>query len=258
MRRLALAALLVGCPSTDPPETDAAPVDAHEWTVEAASWTLTWSDGQAADDSPWTTVTDTGYEVTVAAGWVVDYAVTLSPCEEEVVATREERLLSLLGVGTARADHPDFDDPSQVEMVAASALGAGSVEVAAAFDAAAYCGLHLLIARGDEDTAAPDGTSASGISLKLRGSWAKDGETGTFDLETNWANARDWTWGDVSTAVAGDAPPGAPAADITVRRDRDRLFDGLDLADASEGGIAWGVLENLFEQATVEVTFSAS
>ncbi len=254
MRRFAALLLLVGCAAADATEGDSG-VEADEWTVQAAHWTLTWADDAGLDGDAWTTTTDEGYTVTVEDGWVVDYAVTLSPCEEEVVATREERILSLLGIGTARADHPDFDDPSQVEVVAATTLGAGTTTIESAFGAATYCGLHLLIARGDEDTTAPDGTSASGISLALAGSWEKDGTAGSFDVETNWANARDWTWAEVATSVEGEAA--AHAAEIVVRRDRDRLFDGLDLAEATDAGVAWGVLENLFTQADVEVVFSA-
>jgi hypothetical protein len=122
MQRALAALCLAGCVVSEAPEIEPA-MDSDEWTVSATDWTLGWDWGEAESTvDGWTTTTDEGYLVTVDGGWMVDYAVTLSPCEEEVVA--QNRWLSLVGIGTAHADHPDFTDPSRIEPVLAESLRA--------------------------------------------------------------------------------------------------------------------------------------
>ena len=108
MKRVALALLLAGCPTadTDAPlvEGEAPDVDTTELAVHSADWNLAWTDDAADAGGRWTTTTDLGYTVTVEAGWVVDYSVTLAPCDTSVVASRTDRVLSLLGIGTAHAN----------------------------------------------------------------------------------------------------------------------------------------------------------
>jgi hypothetical protein len=141
-------------------------------------------------------------------------------------------------------------------MVAAESLSApGPVAVETTFEAATYCGLHWLVARGEAETTAPDGRSAFGYSMKVSGTWAKDGEEGSFEITTDWANAEDWAWADVAVTLEDGADPESWALDITVRRDLVGLFSGLDLATASEGEITWGLLGNLFDRAAVNVAF---
>ena len=89
-RALLCCIVLVGCATgTDASTEDAAAGEAGDrFEISAADWTLDWDLGDAVvhEDGGWTATTSEGYVVTVDAGWIVDYSVTLSPCDDEVVA----------------------------------------------------------------------------------------------------------------------------------------------------------------------------
>ncbi len=235
MRAVALGALRAGCaaaPSSEPPG-DAAPSETPAWTVEGVDWTLGWDlDGteRVADGRRFTT--DLGYDVTLEAGVVVTSALTLAPCEPATVAWHE-----LLGVGTARAHHGEFCDPSLIELQVGEDL-VDPVEraVAARFEPGTYCGVHWSIARPDPGRRGIDGNPKPRNSLGLRGTWTRGEEVGAFAWTTDWADGR-------GREFAGGADGGVIAARI--ERPVASLLDGIDLARATEDQAMWATLENL-------------
>lgn len=257
---VSVALLLAGCAADHGVESGTArPSEnlSEGIVVSSASWRLDWiTDGVEPGERGWSTTTDLGYRVGLEAGWVLAYSVTLSPCIEST-ASRSERLWSVIGLGTAYADHPDFDDPSRVETVLPQSLTSPQAWTTdTTFEAATYCGLHHLLARGEADSMAPDGSSAFGYSLRSTVRWAREDREDGLEITTNWANGRDWGWNEVSTEFPEDPTAAASwHADILLARDLGALFDGVELDEASDGEIAWSMLESLLDDATVTVTF---
>ena len=109
---VSVALLLAGCAADHGVESGTArpSEDLSEGiVVSSASWRLDWiMDGVEPGERGWSTTTDLGYRAGIEAGWVLAYSVTLSPCIEST-ASRSERLWSVIGLGTAYADHPDFE-----------------------------------------------------------------------------------------------------------------------------------------------------
>lgn len=218
-------------------------------TLRAARWRAGWglAGADVRSEGGFRTTTDAGYTVTVSEGWLVDYSVTLVPCDEPT----ESVALRMLGIGTAHAHHGEFDDPSQLEPVVVEEVADGErppVDLGGAnFPGAEYCGVHWLLARGDADSLAPDGSSAGGRSLHLVGTWERDGEVGPIQIGTSLAQGMLRTIDDAAVEGIGDG------ATITIDRQLGTMFDGIDFATAHGNLVDWEVVSNLVEQATVSI-----
>lgn len=213
--------------------------------TSSATWTLGWDAGDTErSEAGRRFETDLGYTVELTEGYAVSYSVTLVPCEFDVVASGPR------WIRPARAHHGEFQDGSELFMQRPEDL-VDPLESSheAEFDAAAYCGVHWAIARPDADVVGLPGAPDSRISLRLRGTWSRGDEAGVLELESEWPDGRSFVFGedleqpDLSTGHL----------DVRLQRRLDQAFDGIELASDTEGGVLWGVLENLVGGLAVTV-----
>jgi len=171
------------------------------------------------------------------------------PCEES-----ESVALRMLGIGTAHAHHGEFDDDSQIEPVVVEGFEdpkRTAVELGGStFPGAEYCGVHWLLARGDDDSIAPDGSSAWGRAVHLVGTWERDGEEGSIEAGTSLAQGMLRTIDQADLHGAGDG------AVITIQRQLGTMFDGIEFATDNTNSVDWDVVSNLVEQAAVSIECS--
>jgi hypothetical protein len=250
---VALAASLTGCSALDGAADDgtiAPEAVASDTTLRlrAARWEGAWTPAGAEQTAAggFRTTTDEGYTVVIDEAWLVNYAVTLVPCEEsEAVALR------LLGIGTAQAHHGEFEDPSQLEPVLVEPFAdpqPTTTELGrSTFPGASYCGVHWLIARGDDTSLAPDGSSAADRAVHLTGSWHRGDERGVILIDTSLAQGMLRTLDEVHVVGTG------AEALITIERQLGTMFDGIDFATANPNLVDWEVVSNLVEQSSVRI-----
>ena len=247
-RGFAFGALaLLGCSE---PTAPAAPnQDAAALThpvLDGVTWGLEWDRRDAVvNEVDWSVTNDLGFTFAVDAGWLVNYSVTLVPCPDTVASGAWERLL---GIGLAHADHPDFDDPSELTPKHPESLARpGSTALGAiAFDPVQYCQVHWLVAQADAGAQATDGTDLSDVSLAVSADWVGPETAGRLDITTGWTHG-------VLLDLAMPSEPAAGHATVTLVRSLDGLFDGVDPTTHTDLEIAWTLLSNLVEHATVRL-----
>ena len=221
--------------------------------IRGATWSLTWDTERVSRPAGggWSVDTDRGYRVHVISGWLVTYSVSLGLCEDG--GQGGGALGLLFGVRSAYA-HED-GNASTIDVQHAEDL-TGSFEPhrpwSAAFAAARYCRVHWLTGRADQRVDSPEGIDLQGQSLVVAGSWERDGATHDLAVSTWWPQGY---LVDLD-ASGGDAPDDGEArvAQITVKRSLGSLFDGIDLATATDDEVAGTVLENLATHAEAKVT----
>jgi hypothetical protein len=223
--------------------------------IRGATWTLTWDTERVTrnDEAGWSVDTDRGYRVHVTSGWLVDYSVSLGLCDtsgQGGSGGAGGALGSLFGVRSAYA-HED-GNASTIDLQHAEDL-TGNLEPhrpwSAAFAAARYCRVHWLAGRGDPRLDSPDGIDLQGQSLVLAGTWERDGARHDLAVTTWWPQGY---LVDLKASAADDGE--ARVAQITVKRSLGTLFDGIDLATATDAELAGTVLENLALHAEAKVT----
>lgn len=228
--------------------------------LRGTTWSLTWDQARVTrpEGGGWSVDTDSGYRVHVTSGWLVDYSVSLGLCDEGGQGGGGSALGRFFGVRSAYA-HED-GNASTIDLQHAEDL-TGSLEAhrpwSAAFPAARYCRVHWLAGRGDPRLDSPAGIDLQGLSLVLAGTWERDGARGDLAVSTWWPQGYlvdlDAVTAPGWPAAASDGE--ARVAEITVKRSLGSLFDGIDLARASDEELAGRVLENLalYTEATVEL-----
>ena len=215
--------------------------------IRGATWSLTWDTARVAktEGGGWSVDTDRGYRVHVATGWLVDYSVSLGLCDSGGQGGGGSALGRLLGVRSAYA-HED-GNASTIDLQHAEDL-TGSLDPRqpwpAAFPAARYCRAHWLAGRGDPRLDSPEGIDLQGRSLVLAGTWERDGVRRDLAVSTWWPQGYLVDL-DAITAPAAVDDGEARVARITVKRSLGTLFDGIDLASATDEELAGRVLENL-------------
>lgn len=218
--------------------------------LRGATWSLTWDTARVtkAEGGGWKVDTDRGYRVHVTSGWLVDYSVSLGLCDgggQGGGGQGGSALGRLLGVRSAHA-HED-GNASTIDLQHAEDL-TGSLEPlrpwSAGFPAARYCRAHWLAGRGDARLDSPEGIDLQGRSLVLAGSWERDGMHRDLAVSTWWPQGYLVDLDAVMAAAAADDGE-ARVAQITVKRSLGTLFDGIDLASATDEELAGRVLENL-------------
>ncbi len=242
--KLLLLALLAGCTTTSDGIVEADGEQAAELIVDGVDWALVW-DATATErtDEGRRFTTNLGYVVTLEAGRVSTFSVTLDPCDEVTIAWSD------LLVGTARAHHGEFDDPSLLELQTGEDLvDPGALAVEARFEAARYCGVHWSVARPDPLRRGFEGNGKARTSMALRGTWTRGETSGSFDYSTEWPDGQGREFG-----VDVDIPATAGSIGVTIERDLSGRFDGVELDAATEHEAAWAVLENLVGQYRVSV-----
>lgn len=256
-RALLLSALvLAGCASDEALVLGAVPAEDSLASplVDGVSWGLDWDLGTAElTDGGWAITNDLGFTFVLEGGWLLDYSLTMVPCDDAVADAGWERFF---GIRTAWAGNGDWDDPSEImpqHPEALDAIGATTFEPLT-FDAVAYCHVHWLIARGDEGTTAADGTDLSGVALQVAARWEGAETSGVLDITTEWTNGVLLDVGVPEDHAAASAPV---HAEVTVVRSLDGLFDGIDPTVHTDLEIAWALLTNLVEQADVRFDVAA-
>ena len=221
--------------------------------IRGATWSLTWDTERVThgEDGGWSVDTDRGYRVNVTSGWLVTYSVSLGLCDDsgQGGGGGGGALGRLFGVRAAYA-HED-GNASTMDLQHAEDL-TGSLEPrrpwSAAFAAARYCRVHWLAGRADLHVDSPEGIDLQGQSLVLAGSWERDGVRRDLAVSTWWPQGY---LVDLEAAAPDDGE--ARIAQITVKRSLGSLFDGIDLASASDEQLAGSVLENLALHAESKV-----
>jgi hypothetical protein len=219
--------------------------------IRGATWSLTWDTDRITrpEGGGWSVDTDRGYRVHVDSGWLVDYSVSLGLCDSGGQGGGGSALGRFFGVRSAYA-HED-GNASTIDLQHAEDL-TGDLEPhrpwSAAFAAARYCRVHWLAGRGDPRVDSPEGIDLQGLSLVLAGTWERDGVRHDLAVSTWWPQGY---LVDLDATAPDDGE--ARIARITVKRSLGTLFDGIDLAIATDEQIAGSILENLALYAEVKV-----
>ncbi|MFT5433225.1 MAG: hypothetical protein ACI9OJ_003930 [Myxococcota bacterium] len=258
-----LAGLCVFCESpADSTSSDTSSSDGSASSDSTAAmpgeltYRLDWDlDGVELSDSVKLT-TDTGYNVTLDAGYLVFYAAQLVPCSDDTVTVQSplDWLWQTVAGKTAHAGHSGETDPSAVEqsriesLTAPATIELGSVTVTPGEDGSRYCQSHYLIADTDSTTLdRPTDVEMNGSSLYYAGSWtrADSADTGTFVIRTNLA------WGKIYEAE--ELNISGASFEVTLTRALGRSFDGIEFATDSEADMAKQFFRSLVANTTVTI-----
>lgn len=207
----------------------------EEVSVSSVRWVLDWDESgtEEAHPSGWTVESNLGYTVTLEEGWLLTSVVSLVPCDADDTGTHTE------GLELAADAHAPFDDPSMLELTAIESLSR-PVPVAMpqqTFAATRYCRSFWLIARGDQ------GTATSNTSMFLTGHWTRGNQAQPFTVNTDFTSS-------MLGGISGhEATPLQPSVVLT--RQLRTLFDDVNFEAANDYSVAWTILENLTNQATV-------
>lgn len=224
---LALSALIAG--GCEPQPQGERSVRYHlEWSEE----------GLEVDDSAWTVVNEAGLRLTVDHGTLTTYQVSLVPCLSTTWWTP-------WSPSVAHAGHGEDLDPSAMTTSVQQSLTSLTPERSdwITLPATAYCKVHHLLARSDEDTQdVEDGTL--GLSLSLEGTLsASDGQTRGVSLEATLA------YGGFLD-LEGDLPLGA--TEITLTRRLSTLLDNAEY-EMSEDELSRALIAQLVTDTTLSI-----
>ncbi len=228
-----LAALLAGCgdaPAAPPPPEPAS----HD-----VAYLLSWDDASITRHTDgWSTTNDVGTTITVHRGWWVSFSADLVACDPS--ASLWDRL-----VPDAFAGHSTTIGPATVSAPVVESLTAmQSTELGRVhLDANTFCQAHYLAARAPNDVKQPPtDVDMIGATLFIEGTY---GPAGTpFTIRNDMAHGR---------LIATQVDTSFADRTVELRRDPARMFDGVDFAGATELQLAWRVLWNVVEGATVVV-----
>ena len=249
------------------------PTTTADTTVQAAphtlSYILDWQSEEAIlEDDSITLQTDLGYEVVIERGFTIAYSLQLVECDDEEepadIPGMGQRLLNLLGPGVAWAGHSELDpNPAAIEVSQAEdILVRARVEMGrVTVEPQRYCQLHYLVARSERETVGlPDELDIVGMSVYMEGSYQRAGEASQpFVLNTSYAYGLLTDLfapgADQDAEAALEVDTGYDDATITVTRNLDRLFDGVEFETMNTAQQAGQVLKQLVETATYSVEF---
>ncbi|MFT3763951.1 MAG: hypothetical protein QM820_00260 [Minicystis sp.] len=228
--------------------------------IGAAVWRLAWDRSRVVADPRgpgWSVETDLGYRVRVVSGWMIDHSVSLGPCALPQPDGGASWLPIRFGIRSAHA-HEDAD-ASAIESMHAEDLVhlADAGPWPSAFPAARYCRAHWLVARATAKTDAPAGLDFAQTSVRVAGTWERDGETGAVSVDTWWPQGNVQDLADVTdpaTLAEASADGEMRWAYIDVTRKLGVLFDGIDFATDSEDQVAGKLIDNLVSNARMKIT----
>lgn len=221
---------------------------------------LEWDWGSASpapDGAGWRVVNDLGYRVRVRRGYIVNYSLALSESEppDPDAGRASTGFRDAWSMPVALAGHSNGrPDPTAVELARVESLAAPE-----AFEVptlrvppARYAKFHYLVARANYKAVnLPEDVDMSGLSLYLQGCYqAPKSETWRpFEIKSSMANGALRSLSD--GVPGGELNTGTHHADIHVRRDLGRLFDGLDFQETPTRRRPWRILSNLITFTTV-------
>jgi hypothetical protein len=218
-----------------------------------------------AGEAAWQVVNDLGYRVRVERGYLVARSMELVECggSSERVAGLPSLVGAVLGPPPAYAGHGSMapnpvaiSTPHIESLLAAEHAEAGRVPL----PNVAYCRVHYLVARADRSAVGlPADLDMLDKSVRVEGAYLAPGATEEvpFALATSIANgALVELFPPGRFAVAQDAfrlTGDVAGARVVIRRRLATLFDGIRLDEASTGDAARRLVENVIDDATVEV-----
>lgn len=198
--------------------------DSIEWLLDFATQRI------QPEAQGWQTTSDVGYQIHVNTGTLTTWRLGLLPCPDK---------LAWLLLPTAQAHHLEPPDPTSIlphlveDLVHPVPHSAGPRLI----PKRQYCQGFWLV------SAPPPAQAglAPRVSLTLQGTWQKAGKTGKLDVQTWLPDAK-------LQPVQGLERLEGPGK-IHVTRHLDRLFDGVDLAEAPTNALAWTLLHRLVQDA---------
>lgn len=236
--------VVLGCaPSSEGRDSETEPA---ELTTGDVRYLLAWDTAGITLGDGWTAAADGGWSVHVTQASLTSYAASMVQCVD-IVARRPSPILSLI-IGVAYAGHDGLTDPSTLEAPIIEDLAAPAETLLGevAFDTAAYCRVHWLVASATLDTRGLD-TSP----------WMMD-RTLALEAEATGPNGERRVLSLASASPVGgladvDAGVDGPA-DVRIVRSLGTAFVGVDFVDDADADIAWAVLSNLGHDARVVVS----
>lgn len=234
------------------------------------TYTFDWSSEDAQiEDGSITLQNDLGYEVVMTTGYSIAYTVSLIECPDEEepadVPGMGRWLLDALAPRTAWAGHSygngnaiALATPHTQNFFEQEPVELGQVTA----DPNGYCQFFYLVGRADSTTVdLPEDLDMSGMSIYVAGTYqAPGGDVKDFVLHTTRAYSflSDlFAPGDFDQhEKAFEVDTGAEGATVTLTRNLDRLFDGVDFEMMNTDDAASQVLKQLVDhaQASVVVT----
>ncbi len=211
-------------------------------TLSGIQWVLGWdlSDIELSESGSWSTRTNNGYSVTVHEGWLVSSAISLVPCSLDADTGLADRTAPVQAQPNVDA-HAPFSDASMLELNAREVLTPPiSVTLPELqFSPNQYCSSYWLVARGGP------GTDQEHTSLFVRGEWNKADATGQFEIDTNFARA------SLNPLASIDSANSRPSGRLS--RPLSSAFDDIEFTEDNEYAVAWQVILNLTEHASISL-----
>lgn len=227
----------------------------------------------------WSWTTDRNFIVTLEQAYLTSYTVQLVRCKpgEGAPATPSTpaapsigqqgfNLFSLFAPSLAFAGHSNTLEPSAAPRPWVDSLLDPTPRSLAPvqFQAEALCTAHYLVARANEESLdRPSDPDMMRVSLLVKGTWQSGDdtrgqkETHAFTWKTSAAHATVKDISAVSRLGTANAPATPPSAApgtllVSVTRDLDSLFSGIDLATADEKSGTRTLLKNLLANTRIE------
>lgn len=221
--------------------------------LSAARWSGSWDRSGLLDlgDGTWAADTDLGYRVRLSQGFFVNYSAGFGLCENAALKAGAAFLDAVPGSAPSYlVAHTEADNPSLIQthfiedLVHPADIEFGEIS----FPAARYCYAHWLVARGEEGVGSPEGLDMIGFSFRLSGTFARNGITKDFSVDTFWPSAKldeiD-TIVDERIRIQLQQNQVVAYAFVNVTRPLARLFDGIDFESASKDQITGKIVDQL-------------
>jgi hypothetical protein len=233
----------------------------------AVRYTLAWATPAAAQPVAaqpampgWETTSDLGYRVRVTRGWLTSYSMELVECPKSAavaVPLRQAAEAWSLLEAPAWAGHlsgtpnPAAIRPMQVEsLTETETRDVGRVVL----QPQAYCQVHYLAARAGPDAIGlPKDFDMLDTTLHVEGSYRAPGAEGETPFTIHTASAYGQLFDHLADGAAVQFDSGRHDAHVIVRRDRARLFDGVDFAKMAERQQGLQALKALVDHVHVEL-----
>jgi len=226
----------------------------------SVSYVLEWKRNKVVEGAGgWDVTNDLGYRVHVTRGYVVTRSLELIPCNPvPPPVSLLETVGDLIGPSSAHAGHSAIADPSSTKNAEVESLLNPRTHASATLTPGAqkYCQLHYLIARADPSaTGLPTEVDMVDQSVRIEGSFrlpSEGSQPTPFVIVTAVANGRLFDLprnGQESFAL----DTGTTSGIVAVRRDLDTMFDHVDFANMNEKRMGREILQNLINDAEIEL-----
>ncbi|MCB0194504.1 MAG: hypothetical protein KDJ65_21320 [Anaerolineae bacterium] len=253
-----ISLLLIAASIILPSQTERDAVTPTKFSTITYELDWTWGDVVLTSEG-WFATNDQGYQIHVTRGYLVNRSLELIECTDDTAGTENaigrlrESLMAqptYAGHGTSQRDASRIAAPFVESLTEPVAHTVETVLVAQPN----YCQLHYLVAPGIETARhLPQDIPMEGLTLWLEGDvLAPDASSPTpFIIDTNlaWGNAANLmplTSESLKTLQRDNV-----ALQITVRRDLESLFDGIDFDTMTDSERAKAVLRSLTQNTDV-------